>query len=939
MQSEGNFDLRYFPQTNEPWSEVKNAIATCLDAKTEAEGSIDTALLYLRGEIATEETAESLILGDNIRLSRFWLKKILQNSRATQQIIIFDCPGSNSLVDWIEDLQLETDRGQCLIAASASLDNSQQFAEVVLETLQNVDNAMGLPIAAWISQLQLALAGTGIVPQVWLSGARGVIELLTVKNGIKSDRSVLDLGICPYMGLKAFDEASSEYFYGRETLVQKLINQISHQTSIAVVGASGSGKSSVVQAGLLAKLRQGKQIPNSDRWWLGCFRPGSKPISALAKALCDGNDKAERAKEQLQIEGLLYQGVEGFVQWLRTRPEPVVLLVIDQFEELFTLAAERERQDFIELILGGLEFAGDRFKLILTLRADFVAPCLEIAELAQLLQQNSVLVPPYLTEADYRHAIIKPAEQVGLTVETGLSEILLQDLDRSAGDLPLLQFALQKLWQNRENGKLTLQAYQELGGIKGALERQAQAVYDSLDAESQDCARWIFLNLTQLGEGTEDTRRRITKSDLVVAKYPEPLINQTLQVLTDAKLLVVNLDSGMDIGQSRSTANPPEDDELFLEAMRQDATIEVVHEILIRHWSSLRWWLEENRNRLRSQRQIEQAAVLWQQKNKQDDFLLRGVRLAEAEEIFVKYTDELSDTAKEYVASCIDFRLAEQKEVKRRLRKAQLTAVALGVLGLAATAFGIGAYRQKAIAQLENIDSLNSVAEAQLLSDRQLESLATSVNAGEQLQQLNGLSQTLVGKDNFQEAEYKTTATLQQSVYGTQERQRFNHHEQKVNAVDVSSDGAFIIAVGDDNKYTELRDSFRPESRNMNASSPVHEGIITNVAFAPLANNCLPYKTANCEPEKTYIFATSGADKTVRVHQTRASGSKYSKYYNNISSQTGIAVLTGHEDWVTDVAFSHDGKILASSSRDGTIKLWQQDGTLITTLKGHQGLG
>ena len=122
--------------------------------------------------------------------------------------------------------------------------------------------------------------------------------------------------------------------------------------------------------------------------------------------------------------------------------------------------------------------------------------------------------------------------------------------------------------------------------------------------------------------------------------------------------------------------------------MRQEATVEVVHEILIRHWSSLRWWLEENRSRLRSQRQIEQAATLWLQKGKQDDFLLKGVRLAEAEEIFIEYTDELSDTAKEYVASCIDARLAEQRLAKKRLRKAQLTATALGILGLTATVFG-----------------------------------------------------------------------------------------------------------------------------------------------------------------------------------------------------------------------------------------------------------
>ncbi|MEL7523081.1 MAG: hypothetical protein AAGJ80_15960, partial [Cyanobacteria bacterium J06553_1] len=314
LQSVGEFNLRYFPQTNESWSQVKGAIATCLNAVTETKAEISTALLYLRGQVETTDTGSWLILQDGVKVSRFWLRKVLQASRATQQIVILDCPGSDSLQDWVEDLRLPPDRGQCLVAANASLSYSQQFADVVLETLQNADRNAELPVAAWISQLQMALAGTKIVPQIWLSGSQGVIELLTAHKGTDDSQPVFDLGICPYMGLKAFDEASSEYFYGRKSLVQKLVNQISHKDSLAVVGASGSGKSSAVQAGLMAKLRQGKQIPGSDRWWLGCFCPGSQPIEALAKLLTDATEKESQTKQQLQLEGLLYQGVEGFVQ-------------------------------------------------------------------------------------------------------------------------------------------------------------------------------------------------------------------------------------------------------------------------------------------------------------------------------------------------------------------------------------------------------------------------------------------------------------------------------------------------------------------------------------------------------------------------------------------------------------------------------------------------
>ncbi|MEN9517461.1 MAG: hypothetical protein RLZZ381_49 [Cyanobacteriota bacterium] len=922
LQSGGDFNLRYFPQTNEHWSEVKKAIATCLNTQNET-NEISTALLYLRGKVETTDTGESwLVLPDGISLSRFWLRKMLQNSRATQQIVILDCPGADSLADWVEDLRLEADRGQCLIAANASLDYSQQFANIVLETLRHADAELGLPIAAWISQLQIALAGTGITPQVWLSGTQGVIELLTVKNG-KSEQQIFDLGICPYMGLKAFDRASSEYFYGREALVQKLVNQISQQTSIAVVGASGSGKSSVVQAGLMAQLKQGKQIPGSDRWWLGCFRPGSKPVQALARLLTDSLDRQSQAQQQLQIEGLLYQGVEGFVRWLRTRTETMVVLAIDQFEELFTLAGESERQEFLELILGAVKYAGDRFKLVLTIRADFVAACLENPELAQILQKNSILVPPYLMEADYRQAIIKPAQQVGLQVESGLVEVLLQDLDRSSGDLPLLQFVLQQLWSKRENGQLTLKAYQELEGVKGSLERQAQAVYDRLDPESQDCARWIFLNLTQLGEGTEDTRRRLTRSDLIVAKYSAELVDRTLQTLTDAKLLVVNLDNGNNLGQSRSAANPPEDDELFLETMRQEATVEVVHEILIRHWSSLRWWLEENRSRLRSQRQIEQAAGLWLQKHQQDDFLLKGVRLAEAEEIFIKYTDELSDTAKEYVATCIDARLDEERAAKKRLRKAQLTAVALGILGLAATTFGLDAHRQKVITQIGAIDNLDSVAEARLLSNQQLESLTTSVKAGEQLKEINGLAKLVISKEHWRKIELKTAATLQQSIYGTQELNRIEGYSQQVNAISISDDGEIYATACDDKTVKiwqqdgALVKALTPKEAQTNPLTLTLDGKkeqIINPVY-------LPKKISRSTKNKTYLISAND-DSIVQLRS---------------KSNHRLITSYSHPESVNHLSLSQDGKLLATTTIDGKINIWNQKGILQQSLVGHTG--
>ena len=909
-QGTGKFSLEYFPQTTKPWSEVKAAIQTCLSVgeqtETAIEGEATTALLYLRGRIEETESGESwLVLKQGLRLSRSWLRKILRHSQATQQIIILDCPGATSLADWLEDLALESELGQCIIAA-ADLSASQQFTQALLTTLEQADRHKGLPVAAWIGQLQVQLAGTSIKLQVWLSGIRGAIEVLPGRSETlkPEDSGVYDLNLCPYMGLQAFNEENAQYFYGREGLIQKLLNQISHQSTLALVGASGSGKSSVVEAGIIAQLRQGKQLPGSEQWWMGCFRPSAQPLQTLAKTLVNSGTKKERAHQKLQIEGLLYQGVEGFVQWLRSRPEPMVVLAIDQFEELFTLATASERQQFLQLILGAVKYASDRFKLIITVRADFTSACLEIPELAQILQKSSVLVPPYLTEENYRSAIIKPAEQVGLKVEPSLVEVLLQELDRSAGDLPLLQFVLQKLWERRSGGKLTLATYRQLGGIKGSLERQAQSAYENLDSEAQDCARWIFMNLTQLGEGTEDTRRRVSKSELIVPKYPLPLVERTLAALTAAKIVVVNLDRGIDLGQSRSGDIPADDDELLLEAMQQEVTVEVVHEILIRHWSTLRWWLEENRIRLRSQRQIEQAALLWQQKDRQPDFLLRGVRLAEAEELYLKYTDELTNTAQEFIARGLEARNQAERETQKRLRKTQIMATTLGILGLVATTFAGLAYRQRILAQMENISALNAFSESLLLSNQQLESLLTSVKAGEQLQQISGWGEILVGRNNWQKTKLETIGTLQQTVEGTQELNRLENHGQRVNAVSYSPTGDFI-ATGSSDRTIKIWN----QQGKLLSTLTGHQDRVTALAFAPNGK----------------LLVSASADKTLRL---------WSIDTNEVKP---LLEMKGHQDWVTSVAFSPKSDAIASASRDGTVKIWQLNGTNIHTLSAHRG--
>jgi WD40 repeat protein/uncharacterized caspase-like protein len=953
LRGVGGFELEYLPQADKiTASYIQEGMQNCLQKKQDSQ-SLEhdaTVLLYLRGRLKETEAGEAvLVVGSDIELSRSWLRQQLRRSPYTQQIIILDCLCDQtqqiSLQDWIEDLQLNSEQGQCIIAAASPKENPEQFTQVLHDTLKAAQQQNSLSVASWITQLQLSCSNT-LPLHIWVSGIQGVIEIIPT-TGIRDINLTegIDLGLCPYRGLRAFTPEDAQYFYGREALTQQLMHHLASKSFLAVVGGSGSGKSSVVQAGLIAQLQRGKQLPGSEEWWIKSFRPGAKPQDALSRRLVDSGTKKEKAYQQIQLEEMLYQGGQKFAYWLSKRPEPVIILVIDQFEELFTLAQAADRQRFLELILQALELSEGKLKIVITLRADFIAPCLEIPKLAQLLQQSSILVPPCLNEEEYRHVIINPAEQVGLTVEPVLVEVLLRELHRSPGDLPLLEFVLEQLWEHRVAGKLTLQAYQQhLGGIKGALESKAQAVYESLDAEAQECARWIFLSLTQLGEGTEDTRRRVYKSELIVKKYPAPLVEKTLGALTAAKLVVVNLEEGgrgkggqgglrdqggqgglRDQGAQGdkgtrgqggllrkisplSSPSPPSPPSPLSPPSppspppplppSSSVTIEVAHEVLIRYWSTLRWWLEENRGRLRSQRQIEQAAQLWKHSGEQSDFLLQGVRLAEAEDIYINYTEELSFDVQRFIAACLEERQRQQLQEKSRLKQAQKAVSVISILGIAAFSFAGLAYQQSQKAQLREIQALNSLSENFLFSHKQLEALSTSVKAGQELQKMMFFSQVMY-PDITKQIKTATATTLQQAIDQTQERNRLIGHNSWVSSVSFSPDGQMLASASTDttiklwSRHGKLLHTLRGHSDGVNSVSFSGDG---------------------------KMLASAGTDATIKLW-----------------SRDGklLKTLSGHNDGVNSVAFSPDGQMIVSASDDDTIKLWSRDGKLLKTLSGH----
>jgi TIR domain len=399
-------------------------------------------------------------------------------------------------------------------------------------------------------------------------------------------------GQCPYRGLRVFDVEDSLFFFGREALVQWLLNEVRPATEgqpvnrfLAIVGASGCGKSSVARAGLVAALKH-NNISGSSRWPIAIFRPGSDPLESLAVALSRAVNVGQGASALADLIGELQKNEKAL--HLTTRqslPENasgiLLVILVDQFEEVFTLCRNEElRGAFIRNLLYAGKVAQGQTLVILTMRADFYAKCAANAELAAAFSDHHVLVGP-MTEDELRRAIERPIQLVGCELDAGLVDLLVQDVRHQPGALPLLQHALLELWNKREGRRLTVKAYQEIGKLEGALQRRADATLKTFSEEEQELCRRTFLRLTQPGEGTEDTKRRASMQELLSLSGESRAEEEIIQKLANASLLTTK----GDISQ-------------------KDAFVEVAHEVLIRSWPQLRKWIDADRAGLRTRTRL-----------------------------------------------------------------------------------------------------------------------------------------------------------------------------------------------------------------------------------------------------------------------------------------------------------------------------------------------
>ena len=408
----------------------------------------------------------------------------------------------------------------------------------------------------------------------------------------------------PYVGLRAFQRDDAPLFFGRDAEVQAVIDALAARGIIAVVGPSGVGKSSLVRAGLLPALARGA-IAESDTWPTVVMNPGSSPVKTLATELADlapdidpaHVDRALRPADGLHHVADVVLGAHGGER---------LLLVVDQFEEVCTLAGPDEAAHFVALLVGATGRLDGRLAIAVTIRADYYDRVAALAGFEQVLSRSQYVVPA-LGGEQFEVVITGPARRAGATLEPGLLGQLLTEVAAEPGALPLLQHLLYELWEHRVDRVMTRHAHDELGGVAGALANRAEAVLAGMEATDREAARRVLLRTVQPGDDAGDTRRPVRADELVAPGDDAERVDRVVGRLVDARLLTVSRDGDT-----------------------HDRVVELAHEALIEHWPRLRSWVDDVRSHLQEHRRLTAAAQEWEREDRHDDWLLAGRPLDDA---------------------------------------------------------------------------------------------------------------------------------------------------------------------------------------------------------------------------------------------------------------------------------------------------------------------
>jgi energy-coupling factor transporter ATP-binding protein EcfA2 len=454
--------------------------------------------------------------------------------------------------------------------------------------------------------------------------------------------------ICPYRGLEPFREEDAAFFCGRDDAIRELVGQVQAHSFVAVVGPSGSGKSSLVFAGLVPALRQQRE---TTTWDVISFRPGASPLAALAAAFATVPKKAEQAATDTNIEneaaafrtgdsGRLGRMVARRLNGMPEKPDRL-LIYVDQWEELYSMALVGRQnsidvEKFVALLVAAASDQSSRTTVILTIRADFYAALIGQSLVSTLLPVQQFNVPP-MSLSDLGSTIVTPAKKVGLSFDSpALVNQILDDAATEVGQLPLLQFALKEMWESREGDRLTTVAYTKEGGVSGAIQRTAELAYSALTPAQQEAARRLFLSLVIPGEGRGDTGARSAIPD-------DPEQRGIIDLFSNrrTRLLVTEYDTLQGpIGSAGADVR---------------ATVEFAHEALIHRWPRLQAWIDATREKLRVRTALLQAKAQWERAGRNDELLLpSGIQLESGRALLHSPGEVPFDDLRDYVHLSIE---------------------------------------------------------------------------------------------------------------------------------------------------------------------------------------------------------------------------------------------------------------------------------------------
>ncbi|MGK7943751.1 MAG: caspase family protein, partial [Microcystaceae cyanobacterium] len=839
-----------------------------------------------------------------------WLGQKIQESKVKEIIVWLDCCYSGELFNYCPD-----NKRYCFITATTSYNEaftSYQQGELTtrLKAGLNPKGKSDQRVDSHDLCQFLAKNQPQYGQRFQYRTSDAPIPLTTLHPRYFIDR-------CPYIALNYFQEKDAQFFYGRNQLINKLVETVKQDENrlIKILGPSGSGKSSLMRAGLLYKLKRGGAIANrvsSNNWhYIPPFNPTDQPLSQLSQSLLSSD-------------------------WENWGQETPIIMMIDQFEECFTLCNELTRKAFIERLR---ELIADysNLKIIIAMRDDFRGRLKEIPPFYQ--KMNRVIVP-HLNREEIEQAIMQPAKLVGLEIEEALKQQLINDVEDYPGSLPLLQYALTELWKetwlkNKET-VLRLSVYEKLGRIEGTLEKRAEAIYNSLSPDYQKVAKRIFLELTHVGD-LWDTRRRIKLGHLVNSHHSLEILNDVTSLLANEEnRLLIRSDSDTETSQNLIPLAIRQKNSLNQSRKaksRSQVVIDVVHEALIRNWQRLEDWKQEYQTAMMIERRIEQAAQQW----KEGGDLWQIAGLVIADNYLQEYGElgMLDGTAEEFI-----------KQTRHKVKRNKWTQ--RGVIGVILAFAALSAYtaidanHQKIEAQKQGIIAQANLAKLQLANPQHINPLVLALD--------NVRHNLLLNKTHLTPETYNILA---ETVEQIPKQSTLRSHKNTVKSVAFSQDGKYIASSSSDNTI-KIWDALNPTDTPLYTLKG-HQSYVNSIAFSPdgryivsgssdktikiwdtLNPNHTPVHTFKGHLETVYAVAFSPDGQYI----ISGSSDKTIKIWDALNrSNTPLHTLQGHQNSVYAVAFSPDGKYIASGSSDRTIKVWDAlnpTNTPLHTFNGHQ---